>query len=221
MLISGFASAFVYSIPLFAVLRFMVGFGLTGVMLSLYIYGMELVGPNTRTAAGNITYFYYNGFQLLFVLIAYFERDWRNLSLICSVPAALLFPFWKLIPESTRWLIAHDRLDEAQSIIEAFGSKDEKPLDSEAIRSLLEGVRREQIEREKTAKKYTLIHMFRAPKLRKWTAIICYQWFVVALVSFGMFIFVSQLVGDLYVNYVVMEIITIVRIPVTWILYLK
>lgn len=63
--------------------------------------------------------------------------------------------------------------------------------------------------------------MFRAPKLRKWTAIICYQWFVVALVSFGMFIFVSQLVGDLYVNYVVMEIITIVRIPVTWILYLK
>ena len=42
-----------------------------------------------------------------------------------------------------------------------------------------------------------------------------------ALVSFGMFIFISQLVGNLYVNYTIMEIITIFRIPVTWILYLK
>ena len=51
--------------------------------------------------------------------------------------------------------------------------------------------------------------------------ICCSRRFVVALVSFGMFIFISQLVGDLYINYVVMEILTIVRIPVTWILYLK
>ena len=85
--------------------------------------------------------------------------------------------FHRLIPESPRWLVAHDQLDEAKSIIEAFGSKDEKPLDSEAIRSLLEEVRREQIEREKTAKKYNPIHMFLTPKLRKWTAIICYQWY--------------------------------------------
>ena len=94
-LVTGFGSAFVHSIPLFAVLRFMVGFGLTGVMLSQYIYLLELVGPNTRTAAGNMTYFYYNGFQMLFVLIAYFERDWRNLMMIVTLPAVLLFPFWK------------------------------------------------------------------------------------------------------------------------------
>ena len=105
-LITGFPSAFVHSIPLFAVLRFMVGFGLTGVMLSLYIYGMELVGPNNRTAAGNITYFYYNGFQMLFVLIAYLERDWRNLSLIASVPAALLFPFWKYVHNNNVFLLS-------------------------------------------------------------------------------------------------------------------
>ena len=94
-LVTGFGSAFVHSISLFAVLRFMVGFGLTGVMLAHYIYLMELVGPKTRTAAGNMTYFYYNGFQMLFVLIAYFERDWRNLIMIVTLPAVLLFPFWK------------------------------------------------------------------------------------------------------------------------------
>ncbi len=73
----------------------MVGFSLAGVMLTHYIFLMELVGPGTRTAAGNMAYFYVNGFHMLFVLIAYFERDWRILIMIATLPAILLFPFWK------------------------------------------------------------------------------------------------------------------------------
>ena len=94
-LIAGVASAFVHNIPLFAVLRFTVGFGLTGAMLSHYIYCMEIIGPKHRTAVGNAIYFFYNGFQMLFVLIAYFIRDWRIILLVITVPAVLLFPFWK------------------------------------------------------------------------------------------------------------------------------
>ena len=94
-LVAGVASSFVHNIPFFAILRFLVGFGLTGVMLSLYIYGLELVGPRIRTAAGNMIYLYLNGFQILFVLIVYFLRDWRPLLLVITVPAVLLFPFWK------------------------------------------------------------------------------------------------------------------------------
>jgi len=221
MLVAGVASSFVHNIPLFAILRFIVGFGLTGVMLSLYIYGMELVGPKIRTAAGNMTYLYYNGFQMLFVLIAYFLREWRMLLLVITVPAVLLFPFWKLIPESPRWLIAHDRLDEAQAVLETYGGKKDKPVGSQVLHALIEDVRRDQLAREQEAKKYTPIDLFRTPKLRKWTVILCYQWFVVALVSFGMYIFISQLVGNIYINYFIMEVITTLRIPVTWILYLK
>ena len=89
------SSTFVHNIPLFAVLRFTVGFGLTGVMLSLYIYGLEIVGPKIRTAAGNMTYFFYNGYQLLLVLIVYYVRTWRPVLLIVSIPAFVVFPFWK------------------------------------------------------------------------------------------------------------------------------
>ena len=41
----------------------------------------------------------------------------------------------------------------------------------------MEKVRRHQLEREREAKKYTPIDLFRTPKLRKWTVIICYQWY--------------------------------------------
>ncbi|XP_078357827.1 organic cation transporter protein-like [Oculina patagonica] len=222
MVIAGIASAFVHSIPLFAVLRFILGFSLTGVMLSQYIYVMELVGPSKRTAAGNLEFLFHNGFQPTFVLIAYFLREWRWLILTTIVPAVLLFPFWKIFPESPRWLIAHDRLEEAQSIIESYGGKDkDKPVNSEALKVLLENVRRDQLAREQEAKKYTPIDMFRTPKLRKFALIFCYQWFAVALVSFGIFLFVNQLVGNIYVNYLIMEGVAVFKLPATWYLFLK
>lgn len=221
MLVSGVSSSFVHNIPLFAVLRFTNGFGLTGVMLSLYIYGLEIVGPKIRTAAGTMTYFYYNGFQMLLILIVYYVRTWRSLLLIVTIPAVVVFPFWKFIPESPRWLIAHGRLDEAQTVLESFGNKKEKPVDKQTLHALVEKIRGEQLAREQNSKRYTPIDLLRTPKMRKWTMVICYQWFVVALVSFGMFIFISQLVGNLYINYLIMEVLTTARIPVTWFLFLK
>jgi len=221
MIIAGVVTTLVHSVALFAVFRFIVGFILTGVMLTQYVYFMELVGPSKRTAAGNLQFLFFNGFQPLFIIIAYFIRDWRMLTLAATLPGALLFPFWKIFPESPRWLIAHDRLDEAQSIIERFGGKNEKPVDSEVLRALLENVRRDQLEREREAKKYTPIDLFRTPKLRKWAVIFCYQWFAVALVSFGIFLFVNQLVGNIYVNYLIMEGIAVLKLPATWYLFLK
>ena len=94
-LVAGVASSFVHNIPLFAILRFIVGFGLPGVMVSHYIYCMEMIGPKHRTAVGNLVYFYFNGFKMLFILIAYFIRDWRTLHLVIIIPVVLLFPFWK------------------------------------------------------------------------------------------------------------------------------
>jgi len=94
-IIAGVVTTLVNSIALFAVFRFIVGFILTGVMLTQYVYFMELVGPSKRTAAGNLEFLFFNGFQPLFVIIAYFIRDWRMLTLAATLPGALLFPFWK------------------------------------------------------------------------------------------------------------------------------
>lgn len=41
------------------------------------------------------------------------------------------------------------------------------------------------------------------------------------MVSFGIFLFVNQLVGNIYVNYLIMEGIAVLKLPATWYLFLK
>ncbi|KAK3755611.1 hypothetical protein QZH41_017604, partial [Actinostola sp. cb2023] len=221
MLVAGVASTFVDCISFFAFLRFVVGYGLTGSMLSLYIYSLELVAPKYRTAAANLVDFFYNGSSLLFTLIAYFVPDWRILMLITTAPAVLLFPFWKWVPESPRWLVAHNRLDEALDAIKKYGGKDDNPIDSEELKNVLEEVRREQIAKQKKDKKFTIIDLVRTPKMRKWSAIVCYQWFAVSLVNYGIVFFLTQLTGNIYANYTIMNVVSTLLIPLTWIVYLK
>lgn len=65
-----------------------------------------------------------------------------------------------------------------------YGGKDATPIDSKVLRTLIEDVRNDQVEREKRAKHYTPIDLVRTPKLRKWTAIVCYQWYDEVILCF-------------------------------------
>jgi hypothetical protein len=81
-----------------------------------------------------------------------------------------------MMPESPRWLIAHNQLDEAYKVLMKFGGKKGKPVDEQLLKTLIEDVRNDQLAREKNAKRYTPIDLVRTPKMRKWTLIMCYQW---------------------------------------------
>ncbi|XP_031557355.1 organic cation transporter protein-like [Actinia tenebrosa] len=220
-IVSNTASAFVDCISFFAFLRFTVGFSMTGVMLTSYIYGVELAGPKKRTAAGIITYFYWSGSSVVFTLIAYLIRDWRYLLTATCLPNILLFPFWRLMPESPRWLIANNKLDEAENVLMKFGGKRGRPIDSDQLRKLIENIRIDQEEKENHAERHTPLDLLRTPKMRKWTLIMGFQWFSTALESFGILIFFTQLAGDPYLNYLILAIATVVRVPFTWVVFLK
>ncbi|XP_020914741.1 organic cation transporter protein isoform X2 [Exaiptasia diaphana] len=221
LLLSGVGSALVDCISFFAFLRFLVGFGTAGTMLTLYVYGMELVGPKFRTAVGNAVYIYFNVLAMITALISYLIPSWRILIIVTTSPAVLLFVFWKCIPESPRWLVAHGQLEQGANEIRKYGAKDGGPVDDTILRSLLEEVRSEQIKANEENKKYTSIDLLRTPKIRKWSVIVCYEWFAVSLVSFGILLFMTQLSGDIYLNYIVTRIAATIRVPFTYIIYLK
>ncbi|XP_031557354.1 organic cation transporter protein-like [Actinia tenebrosa] len=221
MLLGGIGSSVVDCISFLGFLRFVVGFGLSGAMLALYIYCVELVGPKRRTLVGNITFVYFSGFGIGAVFFAYFIREWRMLLLVLTLPAVLLFPFWRVMPESPRWLIANNKLDEAERILMKFGGKRGRPIDRDQLRKLILDVREDQVNKEASAKRYTPLDLVRTAKMRKWAIIMSYQWFVVALVSFGILLFVSQLAGSVYLNFLIITTAQAFKVVLTYFVFLK
>ncbi|KAK3753624.1 hypothetical protein QZH41_014731 [Actinostola sp. cb2023] len=126
-----------------------------------------------------------------------------------------------VMPESPRWLIAHNRLDEAHAVLMKYGGKDNKPVDPEMLRVLIENVRRDQLATEEEEKKYSPLDLVHTPKMRKWTIIICYQWFVAAVVSFGILLFMTQLAGSPYINFLIMNSASALKVLLTYIVFLN
>ncbi|EDO37764.1 predicted protein [Nematostella vectensis] len=172
--------------------------------------------------AGSAQGFFWNGNSVLAVLAAYLVRYWRNLILVYSTALLPILFAWKWIPESPRWLVAHGYVDKAHSVIMKYGPKKGKEsVDSAALRDLIQNIHQDQIKEEKEAKIYNYMDLLRGRKLRKWSCILFYQWFSVALVTFGMYLFVEQLAGDLFVNYTIMRTVTTLRVFINWIVYGK
>ncbi|XP_032239043.1 organic cation transporter protein isoform X1 [Nematostella vectensis] len=209
MALVSLGSSFSDAISLLSLLRFVIGFFQMVLNVTYFVYAIEILGPKYRTLGGQLcSLFWLFGYSTTAVF-AFFIRDWRMLIVAVSIPGLLFVLLWKIFPASPRWLIAHNRLDEAHSILLKFGSRDSKPIDEQALRELIEDVRRDQLERHKMDdKRYTMMDLVRTPKLRKRSFILFYTWVVCAIVHFGFFLYVTSLTGNLYSNYVIMNVIT-------------
>ncbi|EDO35068.1 predicted protein, partial [Nematostella vectensis] len=205
MALASLGSSFSDAISL---LRFIVGFFQMGVNVTYFVYAIEILGQKHRTLGGQLAGFLWSIGYSGTALFAYLIRDWRMLIIAVRVPGLIFVLLWRIFPATPRWLIAHNRLDEAYSVLLKFGSKDSKPIDEQALRELIENVRQDQLERHKVDdKRYTMLDLVRTRKLRKRSFILFCTWLVCAIVHFGLFLYVTSMPGNLYNSYV-MNIIT-------------
>ena len=94
VLLAVFTSAFVTSVWQFILLRGITGFGITGVGISAFVLASEIVGRKHRSIMGNCIFIVGTGALLLLTLQAYYIREWRKLSIICSAPYLPLAIMW-------------------------------------------------------------------------------------------------------------------------------
>lgn len=123
-IVGGALTAGSVNIPMFLVFRFLMGFGVGMILVLFPMYAAELSPPRAR---GFLVGQHGLGLCIGYNLAAavsfgcYFSKDgnfaWRfPLALQCLFPGILfVFSFW--MPESPRWLILNDRLDEARTVV--------------------------------------------------------------------------------------------------------
>lgn len=85
----------------------------------------------------------------------------------------LIFLRW--IPESPRWLLANNRLDEAHSLLMKYAAKNGVNVDAKHLKHVISEVRKADVRKDDT-RKYGTFDLFRTPKLRKRIIICCFNW---------------------------------------------
>ncbi|KAJ7376146.1 hypothetical protein OS493_036752 [Desmophyllum pertusum] len=119
------------------------------------------------------------------------------------------------IPESPRWLLANNRLYEVHSLLMKYAAKNGVTVDAKHLKHVISEVRKADVRKDDT-RKYGTLDLFRTPKLRKRIIICSFNWFVNALVYFGLTLNVKNLAGDMYVNFFILIIIELPSALLAW-----
>lgn len=115
----GLATALANGYPSLVGIRFMVGFGVGGLVVPFDVFAEFLPTSRRGVKLLHIEYFWTAG-SLVTPLFAFFtlETSWRIFVVVCAVPCLIsgILGFF-LVPESPRWLISMGRHDAAISIL--------------------------------------------------------------------------------------------------------
>ncbi|XP_034747853.1 solute carrier family 22 member 13 [Etheostoma cragini] len=198
----GVAVAFAPNFSIYVILRFLVGTTVSGVIINAFVLGTEWTCTKRRMLAGIFTDYAFGLGYMLLAGIAYLIRDWRKLQLAISAPGFLLIFYIWVLPQSARWLLANDRMEEAIALLRKAALVNGRVLPP-AVHvekcQILEGGKQS----------YSAVDLVRTPQMRKRTIILSYIWFVNVLVYYGLSLGVSKLGTNLYLTQLVFGLIEI------------
>ncbi|XP_067675030.1 organic cation transporter protein-like isoform X2 [Haliotis asinina] len=177
----------------FVIIRFFNGAASITLFISPFVYVMEIVGPSKRTYAGVIIQFFWCFGIFLVGCLAYFIRDWHHLQLTITVPVAVLLGLYWAVPESPRWLLSVGREREAEKILRIAADVNgvtlpQKLFDKDTLDD---------------GPKAKVTEMFTSRVLLFRSLIIFFNWFVVAVVFYGLVHNIGTLVGDIFLNFTI------------------
>ena len=201
VLACGIMTVFLKNIYSILALRFVVGFFLPGAMIQTKLLIAEIVGNKTRPLALMIPFFSYAlGYSLL-SLKSYLLRNWKYLSLICTVPYIFVFAFYSFVVESPKWLDERGRTDEAILSLQKIARWNRTKLDDDIEVSY-------EIESSHPLSDTIETGTYNTPVLLG-VSIQSVIWFTTAMSYFGLQFAAKELQGSLYINFVLLSIVQI------------
>jgi len=190
----------------FTVLRFFCGVFNIGFFLAAFVWGVEAVGSKYRMISGYVLIGITSIGSIALGVFAYFIRDWRTLQLVLSVPMFPLLIIPCILPESTRWLLAQKRYDEAYELILKAAKVNGKTIPIHVLEKLQVQSMTKSIEQKENPTE-TLIDIFRSPILCKRIFIMFAAWIGTNMGYYGLTFSATNLSGDFYLNYILSVIV--------------
>jgi len=102
------------------IVRLLQGLGLGAEVPLVFTYVVEFVPARKRgVLAGSSVFFWLSagGVASLMAILVVPLFTWRGMFVIGAIPAVLLFFAWHYLPESIRYLVSRNKLDEAEAVV--------------------------------------------------------------------------------------------------------
>ncbi|XP_075161063.1 organic cation transporter protein-like [Haematobia irritans] len=200
---AGIGTAFVSSFWQFALMRFFVGFAFDNCFTMMYILVLEYVGPRYRTFVANMSIaIFFTMAACILPWIAYYLANWKLLAIVTSAPLALAIFTPLLVPESARWLVSQGKVDKAISIMKKLEKSNGKYIPAETYQNFKESCMRMNQE-ESQNQSYSVLDLFKTPRLRRITILLIVIWMAISLVFDGHVRNVGSLGLDLFLTFTI------------------
>uniref|UniRef100_A0A8D3DNX9 Solute carrier family 22 member 6 n=1 Tax=Scophthalmus maximus TaxID=52904 RepID=A0A8D3DNX9_SCOMX len=202
MAVSGTCVAFSTSFSLFCLFRFVCGMALSGLGLNTFSLIVEWIPTRVRTVVGTLTGYCYTIGQLILVLIAYFIRDWRFLTLAVSLPFYIFFLISWWFHESSRWLALNNKSDQAIKNLQSVAKFNGRGEDGEIIdnKMLQESMKKEL---SSTQGSYSVLDLFQTPTMRAMTLCMSAVWLSTSFAYYGLAMDLQKFGVDIYLIQVI------------------
>ncbi|KYN04915.1 Organic cation transporter 1 [Cyphomyrmex costatus] len=225
------ATSFSPNYVIYTALRTVNGLFFPAIYQIPFILALELMGPRYRTFAGMVICMFFATAMSLLATLGYFLRHWYTLSLATSVPFILLFSYYWIIPESPRWLLSKNRIDEAETIVQQMAKINGKTVPTNFLRKMeVEILKRQGIscngrnsndidvesENRKTPSSATPMDLITNPNIRKKFFILAFDWVANAVVYNGLSYNATNLGVSDYLAFFIGGIVEIPSYFITW-----
>ncbi|GIY03443.1 organic cation transporter protein [Caerostris darwini] len=167
------------SFVMFSVLRFLQALGRT----ALTTVGHGNDWPQHRTEVGiGIQLGWSIGFTTL-AAVAWFFRHWFWFQLALSVPILPILFFYKMVPESPRWLLTKGRTQQLEKLLTKAAELNGKEIKGDLKEVITIGKKVE----EKKKSTETILYVFRWPRMRNRALNVNYLWVVNSFMYYVLF----------------------------------
>lgn len=198
LLVAGCVASAAPSMAVFIPFYILQGAAQTGLYLVAFTMCTELVAPQYRLMAGFMIQGFYSIGYMALSLLAYFIRHWRYIELTITLPVVLFSVYLCVLPESVRWLLSKNRMNEARTIIRNVAKVNNVEVSDTMLEDINE--KKEQAE-ESDVRKHTFIDLFRPLAMFAISINVWFNWFVNAMVYYGLSLGTGNLGGDPYINF--------------------
>ncbi|XP_044536712.1 steroid transmembrane transporter SLC22A24-like [Gracilinanus agilis] len=176
-------TAFAQSYTIYCSFRFFLGFSISCLLLGTGSLAIEWITRPYRPMAVVIMSLYFSLGHLFLGVMAYGIQEWRQFQLALSVPFFVFFLTSWWWPESARWLIVHNKLDDAlkmlRKVAKINGIKDDT-LTLEVLKSAMEK------EQPETQTHYNILDLVKFPVLRTRVLCLSFAGFTSGMLFYGL-----------------------------------